>query len=128
MSVHQFQPGPGPILINVTATRPAGTTNLKLVLDTGATTSLIDSTTLLLLGIDLNQPLRRVQMTTGSSVQVVPIVALTRLGALGRHRIGFPVIAHTLPEGAGVDGMLGLDFLRGHVLTIDFPAGFLSLI
>ena len=127
MSVHAFAPGPGPILVQATATGPATTTELKLVLDTGSTTSLISLTTLLLLGIDPNQPLRRLQMTTGSSVHVVPVVMLTRLSALGQHRFGFPVIAHTLPKGADVDGTLGLDFLRGQVMTIDFPVGLISL-
>jgi hypothetical protein len=35
----------------------------------------------------------------------------------------FSVLAHTLPPSAGVDGLLGLDFLRGQVLTVDFRSG-----
>ncbi len=58
---------------------------------------------------------------------MVPVVMLTRLSALGQHRFGFPVIAHTLPPGSNVDGLLGLDFLRGQILTIDFRANWLSL-
>jgi hypothetical protein len=127
VNVYPFLPGPGPILVEVTATGPAETTDLKLVLDTGATTSLIDLTTLLLLGIDPSQPLRHLRMTTGSSIHVVPVVILTRLGALGQNRIGFPVIAHALPKGTGADGLLGLDFLKDHVLTIDFPARVIRL-
>jgi gag-polyprotein putative aspartyl protease len=127
MSTHAFMPGSGPILVEARATGPVKGANLKLVLDTGATTSLISLTTLLLLGIDPNQPLRRLQMTNGSSVQVVPVVMLTLLSALGQHRIGFPVIAHALPKSPGVDGLLGLDFLRGQVLTIDFKACWIDL-
>jgi hypothetical protein len=48
---------------------------------------------------------------------------LQRLTALGRERLGFPVLGHTLPPSAGVDGLLGVDFFRGLVLTIDFGAG-----
>jgi hypothetical protein len=37
------------------------------------------------------------------------------------------VLAHTLPVSASVHGLLGLDFLRDGVLTIDFVAGQVSL-
>ncbi len=47
--------------------------------------------------------------------------------ALGREFAQLPVLAHTLPPSAGVDGVLGLDFLRGQLLTIDFPNGRLTL-
>jgi hypothetical protein len=52
---------------------------------------------------------------------------LQRLTALGQERFGFPVLGHTLPPSAGVDGLLGLDFFRGLCLTIDFRAGQLHL-
>ena len=32
-----------------------------------------------------------------------------------------------IPADAGVDGLLGLDFLRGHVLTLDFRGGIITL-
>ena len=108
-------------------TGPAGSVVLKLVLDTGATTSLINVTTLLSLGFDPDQSTQRTSMATGSTVAVVPLVILTRLSALGQHRFGFPVIAHALPASTAVDGLLGLDFLRGQVLTIDFRAGQITL-
>jgi hypothetical protein len=78
---------------------------------------------LVYLGFDPAQSHQHVRMTTGSTVEVVPIVVLTRLSALGQHRIGFAVLAHGLPASTSVDGLLGLDFLRGHALTIDFRAG-----
>jgi hypothetical protein len=127
MSVHVFNPKQGPILVEAEATGPAGSANLKLVLDTGATTSLINLATLLYLGFDPGQSLQHVRMTTGSTIKVVPVVALTRLSALGQHRYGFPVIAHALPASSAVDGLLGLDFLRDQVLTIDFRAGKINL-
>ena len=75
---------------------PARGAQIKLVLDTGATTTLINLTTLLYLGFDPSQPLRLIRMTTGSTVEIVPLFVLTRLSALGQHRYGFPVIAHAL--------------------------------
>ena len=100
MSNHVFNAKQGPILVEVEAVGPTGIANLKLVLDTGATTTLINLSALLYLGFDPDQSPQRVRMTTGSSVEVVPVVILTRLGALGQHRFGFPVIAHALPAGS----------------------------
>ena len=43
--------------------------------------------------------------------------------SLGETKANFTVIAHYLPPTASVDGVLGLDFLRGHILNIDFKIG-----
>ncbi len=127
MSTHSFNPKRGPILVEAEATGPTGSTSLKLLLDTGATTSLIKLVLLLQLGFDLAQPIRRMRMATGSAVGMVPVFELTRLSALAQHRYIFPVIGHALPAGSGVDGLLGLDFLRDQVLTIDFRSGQFAL-
>jgi hypothetical protein len=66
-------------------------------------------------------------MTTGSGVEFVPIIEVTKLTALRKERLGLPVLAHTLPPSASVDGLLGLDFLRGWLLTVDFRVGQLTL-
>jgi hypothetical protein len=54
-------------------------------------------------------------------------LVLTRFTALGQSRFGFPVLAYSLPAYASVSGLLGLDFLRDQVLSIDFRAGQISL-
>ena len=38
-----------------------------------------------------------------------------------------PVLARDLPPTTSVEGLLGLDFLRGGVLTIDFIQGEITL-
>jgi hypothetical protein len=37
------------------------------------------------------------------------------------------VLSHALPPTTGIDSLLGLDILRGSVLTIDFHKGEISL-
>ena len=69
----------------------------------------------------------RVQVTTGSGVEYVPRFEVSRIAALGQVRTDFPVLAHTLPPSATIDGLLGLDFLRGQVLQIDFVQGIITL-
>ena len=122
-----FDSSHGPILVKAEVTGPVRSLALQLILDTGATTSLLNDAVLLTLGYDLASVTDRVQITTGSLVTSVPRVVLTRVTALGQHRIGFPVLAHTLPVSASVHGLLGLDFLRGGVLTIDFRSGQIAL-
>jgi hypothetical protein len=122
-----FQPGHGPILVDAEISGPRGTVFLNLVLDTGATTSLLKLTTVLSLGFDPDQSPHRMSMATGSTIEIVPVIVLTRLTALGQHRFGFPVIAHPLPSSPAVDGLLGLDFFRGQSLTIDFRTGSITL-
>ncbi len=122
-----FNPKQGPILVKAEVTGPDRTLVLQLILDTGATTSLLSEAVLVALGYDLATVNDRVDMTTGTLVTSVPRVILTRLTSLGRHRFGFPVIAHTLPASAAVHGLLGLDFLRDGVLAIDFRTGRITL-
>lgn len=69
----------------------------------------------------------RIQVTTGSGVVFAPGVTLDKIAALGQERRDFPVLGHTLPPSAGVDGLLGLDFFRGQSLTIDFRNGRLTV-
>ena len=99
---------------------PSGRVRLRLALDTGATSTRINTGHLVALGYDPSLAPNRVQVTTGSGVEYVPRIPLTRVRALGMERADFPVLSHTLPPSATIDGLLGLDFLRDRKLTIDF--------
>jgi hypothetical protein len=66
---------------------------------------------------------KRLQLTTGSGLEYVPRIALSRVEALGVLKENFPVLCHTLPASATVDGVLGLDFFIGRRLTIDLSVG-----
>ncbi len=91
MSHYTFNPTTGPILIDATVTGPSRTANVKLIVDTGATTSLIEPAIARYIGLDPGAAARHVRMTTGTTVEIVPILILTRLGGLGQNRLGFPV-------------------------------------
>ena len=123
----QFNRSHGPIRIRAQIDGPTGRTNLILALDTGAMRSLINVAPLVYVGYDPGLQLERLQMTTGSGIVYVPLVRLDRLLALGKSQENLDVIAHTLPPSAGIDGLLGLDFLRGQRLSIDFSKGEISL-
>ena len=108
-------------------TVPSRSVAVNLALDTGAIMTVLARRFLLYLGYDLSAPSNMVQITTGSGVEFVPEVTLARIEALGQERSDFPVLCHTLPPSATVDGVLGLDFLRGERLVLDFSAGLITL-
>ena len=122
-----FDPQQGLIVVPAELWGPTGSVVLRLALDTGATATLVNIAMLVGVGYDPALAPTRVQVTTGSGVEYVPRVMLSRIRALGQERVDFGVLGHTLPPSAGVDGLLGLDFFRGQSMTIDFRAGRVTL-
>jgi predicted aspartyl protease len=122
-----FNATQGLIVVIVRIEGPTGHAYPRLALDTGATATMINSAQLVGIGYDPATVPQRVQMTTGSGVEFVPRLGIAKLEALGQTRTSFEIVAHTLPPSASVDGLLGLDFLRGQVLTIDFRTGQIAL-
>jgi hypothetical protein len=117
----------GLIIVRAELTGPSGSGLLRLALDTGGTTTLINVAMLVAIGYDPALATDRVQVTTGSGVEFAPRVEMQRLTALGQQRYGLQVLGHTLPPSSGVDGLLGLDFFRGLRLSIDFRSGHLNI-
>jgi predicted aspartyl protease len=117
----------GLVIVGATVDGPSGTAVLRLALDTGATRTVMNAGMLVALGYDPALVPERIQITTGSGVEFVPRVPVQKLVALGQERTNFPVLCHTLPPSAGIDGLLGLDFLRGQTLSLDFRTGTITL-
>ena len=122
-----FDPQRGLIIVAAELWGPKGRGVLQLALDTGATWTVVNVGMLVALGYDPALAPDRVEITTGSGVEFAPYINLSRVTALGQERMGFAVLAHTLPPSAAVDGLLGLDFFRGQRLTIDFRTGQVSV-
>jgi hypothetical protein len=123
----RFDPGGGLIIVSAELTGPTGTAILRLALDSGATGTLINASMLVAVGYDLALAPERIEMTTGSGVEFAPRIPVSRISALNDTREDFPILGRTLPPSAGVDGLLGLDFLRGRILTLDFQIGSIKL-
>jgi predicted aspartyl protease len=115
------------IVVEVELDGPSGTRPAILVLDTGAATTLIDPKILLFVGYGPSTPTQPIQFVSASGTANAAILEVAALRALGQEVTNFPVVAHALPPATRVDGVLGLDFLRGKVLTFDFRTGFLTL-
>ena len=108
-----FHPQHGLVIVQAAVAGPSGSAVFRLALDTGATGTVINVGMLVALGYDPALAPERIQVTTGSSVEFVPRVSLHKIVALGQERTNFPVLGHTLPPSASIDGVLGLDFVRG---------------
>jgi predicted aspartyl protease len=117
----------GLIIVQVEVSGPSGNAILSLALDTGATATLMNQSRLMQLGYDPAAQPDRLQITTGSGVEFVPRITVSKITALGQERTAFSVLGHTLPPSAGVDGLLGLDFFRDQELIVNFRTGEISL-
>lgn len=57
----------------------------------------------------------------------MPAVTVGKQIALDQQRENFTVMSHELPATFEDEGLLGLDFFRGLVLTLDFANGTIDL-
>jgi predicted aspartyl protease len=82
-----------------------------MLLDTGSAYTIVAQELLESIGCSPALATRRQRIITGSGYEIVPVVHLRRFHCLGQSIEGFEVLAHTLPIGTYVDGLLGMDFL-----------------
>jgi len=66
---------------------------LKLLLDTGASFTIIPVEVAERLGCDLSHPLRRVRVAAANGVLIAPVVPVARFECLGTHYRDMPVVA-----------------------------------
>ena len=122
-----FDPSQGLIVIPTRLVGPLDHRYVHLALDTGANLTIVDARILVSIGYDPLKVKQRVQIITASGIEFCPCVTLKKIEALDHARENFPILAHTLPPSASVDGVLGLDFMRRKKLTVDFRAGRVTL-
>jgi len=90
----------------------------KLLVDTGSTYTIISQELLELIGCSPATPKRKQRITTGSGYEIVPVVVVSRFHCLGKTMNNKEILAHTLPFGTYVDGLLGMDFLTSFKIEI----------
>ena len=99
---------------------------VKFVLDTGSSFVVIPWWIATGLGLEINQK-SLVSTMTASTVEHVPFTIIPKVTVLDKTVLNVPCIIKDLPAESGVDGLLGLSFLKHFKLTIDFKKGILSL-
>jgi gag-polyprotein putative aspartyl protease len=103
---------------------------LKMILDTGASFTTIDSNMLYLFGYSTKDSLEKVQVETANGIIETDIFELASLEAFGVKKDKYQIQAYDfLAQGiiSDYNGLLGLDFFDNHKLCINFKKNVLSL-
>ncbi len=124
---YTLDPARGLIVVWTELHGPSAEVGLNLALDTGASQTMVNVIPLTLAGYLPGAAMEHVEITTGSGGVYAPRFPVLRVSALGHEKAEFPVLAHTLPPSAGIDGLLGLDFMQDRVLRVDFRRSLVSL-
>ena len=122
-----FDPTQGLVIVEARFTGPTNNLVVNLALDTGATNTFLDEALLAFAGYTPADATSQFDVLTASGTIRVLEVPVTAFTALGETRANFPIQAHSFPPGTAHDGVLGLDFFRGQVLTLDFVKGEITL-
>ncbi len=94
-----------------------------LAIDTGASHTVVDLTALLMAGYSLSDSKGTIPMETAKGNIDAHIFEVDYFYALGREINKFKVCSYDFLANqvlVNIDGVLGLDFYRGKVLTLDF--------
>ena len=100
---------------------------VRLLVDTGASYTVLPTRILERIGCNFEQPLFKKKIVTANGAIEVPIVAVPWFNCLGRVRENYPVVALSLPASSFTDGLLGMDFLREVGAIIDVANAEISL-
>ncbi|MBI4225732.1 retroviral-like aspartic protease family protein [Candidatus Roizmanbacteria bacterium] len=98
----------------------------KFVLDTGASFVVLPWWIATGLGLKIN-PKNLTSTTTASSVENVPLTTIPKITVLNKTARNVFCIIKDLPSDAGVDGLLGLSYLRNFNLYLNFKRGNLRI-
>jgi predicted aspartyl protease len=96
---------------------------LTLALDTGASHSVIDFTCLLMAGYSKSDFNQTVQIETAKGIIEGCTLPIQNFTVLGVSVPNWSICTYDFIENevlSGIDGVLGLDFFRQRVLTLDF--------
>jgi len=85
---------------------------VKLLVDTGASFTMLPVQLLKYSGYDIKHPIREENIVTGKGTIKAPVVQVSWFNCLGQTIKNFEVIAYNIPANLRVDGLLGMDFLR----------------
>jgi clan AA aspartic protease (TIGR02281 family) len=115
------------ILRRVEIHGPAGVREIDVILDTGAVYTVIAWDVARDIGYDPAISRRRTPIVTANGVIEAPLITVERIrwGELKAEAVD--VVCHDIPELAGIEGLLGISFLRHFRTLIDYTTGVLEI-
>jgi len=104
-----------------------GKTPVKLVVDTGATYTMISAATAKELDIDPSGNERRLPIQTANGMIQAPLTSLESINVGGVEMKNLTAVIHDVLPNSQVAGLLGLNFLSNFRMDIDTQKGLLHL-
>lgn len=112
------------VVVNATLNRRA---TAKLVVDTGASFTMISNATAKELSIDTSQNQRTAPFQTANGTIQAPLIHLESISVGGIELKNLTAAVHDIHTDSRVSGLLGLDFLSNFRMDIDTQKGILYL-
>ena len=128
MTIFNFDSNTSVVLVNAKLSGPKRVHTIRMILDTGASYTLVNPEALAFAGYDLAVETQRRRITTASGIEYVPFITVTEIAALGQQVANVAVCGHSLPGGLPAEGLLGLNFLRHFNVHLNFLDGQLEII
>jgi len=98
-----------------------------MALDSGSSYTIISEAAATQVGYGLSKISEYVSFSNASQSHLVPKVTLNSFSLADAKIDNLDVLIYTLPEEHGIDGVIGLNFLRHFNIGLDFEYGILTL-
>jgi len=115
------------VLRRVRVIGPAGIREMDAVLDTGAVYTVIAWDVAKDIGYDPAISERRMPIVTANGVIEAPLITIASIQMADLRADAIDVICHDIPEITGIEGLLGLSFLKHFRTLIDFTTMVLEI-
>ena len=120
---YSFEHYKGLIIVDAAILGTSADEAVRLCLDTGAERTTLNADLIKRVGLQPPKDAEKFTMNSAGGKVSAPFVILPKIFALGVLKENFPIYVHSLPAETPIEGLLGLDFMRGHVLNLDFRMG-----
>jgi clan AA aspartic protease (TIGR02281 family) len=115
------------VLRRVKINGPSGVREIDMVLDTGAVYTIIAWDVAKDIGYDPAVSERRMPIVTANGVIEAPLITVASIQMADLRVEAVDVICHDIPEITGIEGLLGLSFLKNFRTLIDYTTEVLEI-
>ncbi|MEW6102555.1 MAG: retropepsin-like aspartic protease [bacterium] len=116
------------IILTVVVNSKIGKRRIGMVVDTGATYTIIPWDIAEALGYKPELSQEKITIITASGIEIAPLIKIDKIEVLGKEIKDVWVVCHDLPPQSGVKGLLGIDSLRRLKIQIDFNKNLLKVL
>ena len=115
------------VLRRVRINGPVSHREIDMILDTGAVYTVMAWDVAKDIGYDPAVSERRMPIVTANGVIEAPLITVESMELVELKAEAVDVICLDIPEIAGIEGLLGLSFLKYFRTLLDYPAGILEI-